>query len=92
MQQRRGRLRVCWSIVGLFWLVAVVIWSPTVTAAPVYGGHATVLNVIYPELWDPHMAGTLGPLAALSPCIIRSSSSIPANQAKSLAIWRRVGK
>ena len=26
-----------------------------------------MLNVIYPELWDPHMAGTLGPLAALSP-------------------------
>jgi peptide/nickel transport system substrate-binding protein len=67
MKQRRGRLRVCWSVVGLFLLVVFVHWPVAVSAAPVYGGHATVLNVIYPELWDPHMAGTIGPLAALSP-------------------------
>jgi hypothetical protein len=30
-------------------------------------GHATVLNVIYPDAWDPHIAGTIGPLAAFSP-------------------------
>jgi peptide/nickel transport system substrate-binding protein len=58
---------VCWSVVGLFWLVAVVHGPTAATAAPVYGGQATVLNVFYPELWDPHMAGTIGPLAALSP-------------------------
>jgi len=37
------------------------------TPAPGSGGHATVLNVFYPEVWDPHIAGTIGPLAALSP-------------------------
>jgi peptide/nickel transport system substrate-binding protein len=31
------------------------------------GGHATVMNVFYPEVWDPHIAGTIGPLAAFSP-------------------------
>jgi ABC-type transport system substrate-binding protein len=36
-------------------------------AAPVYGGHAVVLNYAYPETWDPHLAGTLGALAAISP-------------------------
>lgn len=35
--------------------------------APGAGGQATVLNVIYPEVWDPHIAGTIGPLAAFSP-------------------------
>lgn len=37
------------------------------TPAPGSGGHATVLNVFYPEVWDPHIAGTIGPLAAFSP-------------------------
>jgi len=32
-----------------------------------YGGHAVVLNYAYPEIWDPHLAGTLGALAAISP-------------------------
>ena len=33
----------------------------------VYGGHATVLHVGYPEVWDPHIAGTLLANAAISP-------------------------
>ena len=24
-------------------------------AAPVYGGHLTILNAAYPEVWDPHL-------------------------------------
>jgi len=40
---------------------------PTATAAPVYGGHATVLNYAYPEVWDLHIAGTRGALAAIGP-------------------------
>lgn len=42
---------------------------PLATAAPVgvYGGHATILNVGYPEVWDPHLAGTLLANAAISP-------------------------
>jgi peptide/nickel transport system substrate-binding protein len=38
-----------------------------VAAAPVYGGHAVVLNTGYPEVWDPHLAGTIYALAAISP-------------------------
>jgi peptide/nickel transport system substrate-binding protein len=34
---------------------------------PVYGGQATVMNYGYPEVWDPHMAGTLGALGSISP-------------------------
>ena len=37
------------------------------TPAPGAGGQATVLNVFYPEVWDPHIAGTIGSLAAFSP-------------------------
>jgi peptide/nickel transport system substrate-binding protein len=33
----------------------------------VYGGHLTVLNYAYPEVWDPHIAGTLAANAAISP-------------------------
>jgi ABC-type transport system substrate-binding protein len=40
---------------------------PAATAAPVYGGHVTLLNYAYPEVWDPHIAGTLGAMAAISP-------------------------
>src|SRR5919109_926770 len=50
-------------------LIAIAV--PTSSAAPapgdVYGGHATVLNYAYPEVWDPHIAGTLGANAAISP-------------------------
>jgi peptide/nickel transport system substrate-binding protein len=41
---------------------------PTCTAAaPVYGGHLTILNAGYPPVWDPHMAGTVFTLAAVGP-------------------------
>jgi peptide/nickel transport system substrate-binding protein len=36
-------------------------------AAPVYGGHLTILNAGYPEVWDPHLAGTLFALVAVGP-------------------------
>ncbi len=41
----------------------------TATAAetPVKGGAATVINYGYPEVWDPHLAGTLGALGSISP-------------------------
>ena len=29
-------------------------------AVPVYGGHVTILNAAYPEVWDTHLAGTIG--------------------------------
>jgi peptide/nickel transport system substrate-binding protein len=43
--------------------------SPTAAPAPVgvYGGHVNILNVGYPEVWDPHIAGTLLAIAAISP-------------------------
>ena len=31
------------------------------------GGHVFVLNYAYPEVWDPHIAGTLGALGSISP-------------------------
>lgn len=31
------------------------------------GGHLVVLNYAYPEVWDPHIAGTLGALGSISP-------------------------
>jgi peptide/nickel transport system substrate-binding protein len=40
---------------------------PIAAAAPVSGGHLTVLNAGYPEVWDPHMAGTLLALAGVGP-------------------------
>jgi peptide/nickel transport system substrate-binding protein len=51
-------------VVGLALALA---WAPAAAPTPVYGGHATVLNYAYPEVWDPHIAGTLGALAAISP-------------------------
>lgn len=36
-------------------------------AQPVYGGQLTVMNYAYPEVWDPHLAGTLGASASISP-------------------------
>jgi peptide/nickel transport system substrate-binding protein len=33
----------------------------------VQGGHLNILNVGYPEVWDPHIAGTVLALAAISP-------------------------
>ncbi len=41
--------------------------SPASAATAKRGGHAVVLNYAYPEVWDPHIAGTLGALASISP-------------------------
>lgn len=49
---------------------AVLGQSPEVEAQasrPVSGGSGSVLNYAYPEVWDPHIAGTLGALASISP-------------------------
>ena len=40
-------------------------------AAGVQGGHLNILNVGYPEVWIPHLAGTVLALAAISPSTIR---------------------
>ena len=39
----------------------------TAIAAKERGGHLYVLNYAYPEVWDPHIAGTLGALGSISP-------------------------
>ncbi len=43
--------------------------QPTATRAAdeKRGGHLVVLNYAYPEVWDPHIAGTLGALGSISP-------------------------
>jgi peptide/nickel transport system substrate-binding protein len=48
-------------------LAAALVPSQALAAGGVYGGHATLLNYAYPEVWDPHIAGTLGAMAAISP-------------------------
>jgi peptide/nickel transport system substrate-binding protein len=45
----------------------IVSTTPAAAATPVSGGQATVLNYGYPEVWDPHLAGTLGALGSISP-------------------------
>jgi len=50
----------------LLWTLALPC-AEAAASAPVYGGHATVLNYAYPEVWDPHLAGTLGALGSISP-------------------------
>jgi peptide/nickel transport system substrate-binding protein len=50
---------------------SLTVATPTPAAAPalegVYGGHIHILNVGYPEVWDPHIAGTILANAAISP-------------------------
>ncbi len=55
------------GLAAIVLLVLAASWARTATSVPVHGGHATVLNYAYPEVWDPHIAGTLGALAAISP-------------------------
>ncbi len=56
------------SGLGLSAATLTALGRPTLSAAGgIYGGHAVVLNYAYPEIWDPHLAGTLGALAAISP-------------------------
>jgi peptide/nickel transport system substrate-binding protein len=47
--------------------LAAAVRPTTMAVAAGGGGHATILNYAYPEVWDPHLAGTLGALAAISP-------------------------
>ncbi|MBI3326800.1 MAG: ABC transporter substrate-binding protein, partial [Nitrospinae bacterium] len=69
MLKPRGGLHVLFGSVVLLVLAIAVSWVPAATPVSrgVYGGHATLLNYAYPEVWDPHIAGTLGALAAISP-------------------------
>ncbi len=47
---------------------ALAAWRvPMAMAAGARGGHATVLNYAFPEVLDPHLAGTLAANAAISP-------------------------
>jgi peptide/nickel transport system substrate-binding protein len=52
---------------GAMTLVQTAMPARTAAAAPVHGGHLAILNAGYPEVWDPHVAGTLFALAAVGP-------------------------
>jgi peptide/nickel transport system substrate-binding protein len=65
--KRHGSLRFFPGPVVVLTLALAGARVPAATAAPVYGGHVTLLNYAYPEVWDPHIAGTLGAMAAISP-------------------------
>ena len=67
MLRCHGKLWVLLGVVALLMFPATLSWAGATMSSPVDGGHATVLNAIYPEVWDPHIAGTIGPLAAVSP-------------------------
>jgi peptide/nickel transport system substrate-binding protein len=49
--------------------LAMTTLTPMAAPAPagVSGGHINILNVGYPEVWDPHIAGTVLANAAVSP-------------------------
>lgn len=64
---RRGVLKAGLGL-GAAALTTAGLPTPAVGAAePVHGGQATMLNYGYPEVWDPHLAGTLGALGSISP-------------------------
>jgi peptide/nickel transport system substrate-binding protein len=64
---RRGVLKAGLGL-GAAALAGAGLPTPEATAAePVSGGQATLLNYGYPEVWDPHLAGTLGALGSISP-------------------------
>lgn len=52
---------------GTMTLLETALSTRAAAAAPVYGGHLTILNAGFPEVWDPHLAGTLFALAAVGP-------------------------
>jgi len=52
---------------GALTLVETAMPPRTAAATPVSGGHLTILNAGYPEVWDPHIAGTVFALAAIGP-------------------------
>ena len=67
---RRGLLKtglVAGLGLGAASLAAVTTPTRAAAAGVVYGGHATILNVGYPEAWDPHVGGNLTVNAAVSP-------------------------
>ena len=67
-QTRRDVLKYGTGLgVGAAALATASFPAATVAAAPKRGGHLVVLNYAYPEVWDPHIAGTLGALASISP-------------------------
>ena len=72
MQATRRELMKTGLTVGAGVGAASLASAPFATSAlaaqePVYGGQATVINYGYPEVWDPHLAGTLGALGSISP-------------------------
>jgi ABC-type transport system substrate-binding protein len=67
MLRWHGKRSMCLGVAALLMCHITLVWAGAGSPSPVYGGHATVLNVIYPEVWDPHIAGTIGPVAAFSP-------------------------
>jgi hypothetical protein len=92
MRRCHRKLWVLLGVVALLMFPATLSWAGAATSTSVYGGHATVLNAIYPEVWDPHIAGTIGPLAAFSPPynqVVEYNRSTPA---RSAAIWPSAGR
>jgi peptide/nickel transport system substrate-binding protein len=67
MMKRGWNLHLLPGAVVLLMLALAGSRLPAATSTPVYGGHLTLLNYAYPEVWDPHIAGTLGAMAAISP-------------------------
>jgi peptide/nickel transport system substrate-binding protein len=65
--KRCGSLRFFLGPVVLLTLALAGSRVAAATATPVYGGHATLLNYAYPEVWDPHLGGNLAVNAAISP-------------------------
>jgi peptide/nickel transport system substrate-binding protein len=57
---------LCQRLAALIVVLALA-WASAPAFAQTRGGHGTVLNYAYPEGWDPHAAGTLGALGAISP-------------------------
>ncbi len=67
MRRSHGKPSVFLGVAVLLMCQLTLTRAEAQAPAPGSGGQATVLNVIYPEVWDPHIAGTIGPLAAFSP-------------------------
>jgi peptide/nickel transport system substrate-binding protein len=59
--------RVLSLLLTLLVTSAAALTGVSLAPAQSRGGHASILNYSYPEVWDPHIAGTLGALAAISP-------------------------
>ena len=67
MLRSHGKPTVFLGVAALLMCQLTLTGAEAQTPAAGAGGQATVLNVFYPEVWDPHIAGTIGPLAAFSP-------------------------